>query len=510
MSRYLTPQERAQISTRPDGEPQSVPAPITGWNTRDSLTNMDPTDAITLDNWYPDYGGCILRNGFISYTQSALANAPVKGLMEYWSGSTHKFLAAAGSSIFDITDPSSVSELVTGNTSDIWDGIMFSRRLLMANGVDNAKIYDGSTISDVGITGVDISKIAGFFTYQRLLFFWLVNDDAFYWIPNGGFSGAASKYDLSLISEVGGNVVSMTKFSNDGGNGVLSFMVVALTSGEMIIFQGIDPAQSSVWSLVASYLLSAPVNPRAVYRYGAETYLTTADDHVPLQQQLAALKLGQAPPRSKISGAVAAAVMAGSGLYGWQAIYYGLGRRLIFNIPNGDGTFDQHVYNTSTQAWCRFTGMNAQVWGLYNKNLFFGDATGNVWQADKGSLDYGTQAIQANGQTAWSIFTTELRKRVAQTRAIMETDGNAAYNLGVGFDYTVVNVGSPIAPVNQGSPWNISPWNTSPWSPDFNIDPTWRGQGGTGQAISFRVSAASTLPMVWLRNDFIVEAGGTQ
>ena len=74
-----------------------------------------------------------------------------------------------------------------------------------------------------------------------------------------------------------------------------------------------------------------------------------------------ALKLGQLPPRSKVSTAVQNAVRANLTAFGWQALYYPRGRRLIFNIPNPDGTFCQHVQNTALQSqpWCRFVNMNA-------------------------------------------------------------------------------------------------------------------------------------------------------
>ena len=43
---------------------QSVPAPIGGWNTRDALEAMEPTDAVTLDNWFPTTGKLTVRKGY--------------------------------------------------------------------------------------------------------------------------------------------------------------------------------------------------------------------------------------------------------------------------------------------------------------------------------------------------------------------------------------------------------------------------------------------------------------
>lgn len=42
----------------------SVPAPIGGWNARDSLANMQPLDAVQLVNWYPTPTDVTMRKGY--------------------------------------------------------------------------------------------------------------------------------------------------------------------------------------------------------------------------------------------------------------------------------------------------------------------------------------------------------------------------------------------------------------------------------------------------------------
>jgi hypothetical protein len=42
----------------------SIPAPIGGWNARDSLANMDPMDAVQLVNWYPTPTDVTMRRGY--------------------------------------------------------------------------------------------------------------------------------------------------------------------------------------------------------------------------------------------------------------------------------------------------------------------------------------------------------------------------------------------------------------------------------------------------------------
>jgi hypothetical protein len=42
----------------------SVPSPIGGWNARDSLANMSPTDAVQLVNWFPTPTDVTMRSGY--------------------------------------------------------------------------------------------------------------------------------------------------------------------------------------------------------------------------------------------------------------------------------------------------------------------------------------------------------------------------------------------------------------------------------------------------------------
>jgi hypothetical protein len=51
----------------------SVPAPIGGWNARDSQANMNPMDAIQLVNWYPTPTDVTMRKG---WTQASLLTTP--------------------------------------------------------------------------------------------------------------------------------------------------------------------------------------------------------------------------------------------------------------------------------------------------------------------------------------------------------------------------------------------------------------------------------------------------
>ena len=87
--------QRLALAAQAAARPVSVPAPITGWNARDALDEMPATDAVLLDNWYPDYSGCAVRNGFVLYA-SGVNSSPVRTLAEYNAGAIRHSLRGWG------------------------------------------------------------------------------------------------------------------------------------------------------------------------------------------------------------------------------------------------------------------------------------------------------------------------------------------------------------------------------------------------------------------------------
>lgn len=517
MSR-LSRADRLKFASQPVA--QSAPSlisPINGWNARDALDAMDPADAIQLDNWFPDAGGVIVRNGFTQF--AALQTSPplpVQTLAEYNVGpGAPRMLAAQGTTVTVIVNGAIVTSF-GGFVSATWQTCNFLSRVFFCNGVDATQVYDGTTLATSTFTGVDLTSLVGVIQYQQRLFFWQNNSTGFWFAPLNAITGGLQFFDLSAFTPRGGNLIAATTFSHDGGNGVLDFIAFMMSSGDCVIYYGNDPANINNFQLIGRYRISPPVNIRAVCNYGAEAFMTTFDDHVPLQQQLVALKAGAIPPRSKVSSAVQAAANANFFAFGWQALFYPAGRRLIFNIPNTDGSFSQHVQNTeitytdsvtgvTASPWCRFN-MPAQCFGLYQNALFFGAADGNIYKADTGNLD-NRAPIVATGQQSWNTLGNPSRKKITAYRCVVQARNPFTSTLQ--YDYNMLNVLTTTAATSTvNSAWDISPWNTSPWSTGVSINQSWHVAGGSGVAVSVAVDVTTGVgPSTWFRTDFKIEQG---
>ena len=74
---------------------ESLPAPIGGWNARDSLANMDPMDAVVLENMFPTVSATTLRGGYTKWATGL--DGQVQSLFVYSGGAVTEGFA--------VTDP---------------------------------------------------------------------------------------------------------------------------------------------------------------------------------------------------------------------------------------------------------------------------------------------------------------------------------------------------------------------------------------------------------------------
>jgi hypothetical protein len=507
----LSAAQRARASQRV-ALPQTVAAPLLGWNTRDPFEAMEPTDAVLLDNWYPDFGGVSIRSGTGAYASGMLGT--IETLATFEDAGFNQMLAAGGGVLYDVSAPGPAVALKSGFVSNRWQFAAFNGHLFLANGADTVQDWNGTTMSNSGFSGVSLATLKGVGAFHNRMFFWTGVDPLFWYGPVNGVSGALTSFDLSTVQGIGGNLMAVQVLSYDGGTGVDSYTVFMMSSGEVLTYSGTNPSNANNWALVGRYLLPPAINMRAMVRYGGDIYYTTANDHQQFSKVLIALKLGETPPRTKISGAVTDAHAIGGDLFGWDAIYYPVGRRLIFNIPTPAGAFDQHIFNTSVQSWTRFKGRNASCWGVFKDKLYFGTAGGLVREADVGSADIDAAGVRtgitASAQQAWNVFGTPLTKRLTLARPVVEANtAGLSYLFNVGFDYRLPTIVTPTIIPPMGPTWGSNRWGDGTrWTDKTPVVATnWLVTGGDGAAFSWGISATSMVPTKWVRTDLMLEPG---
>lgn len=132
------------------------PVPTGGVNARDALAAMAPTDAISMDNWFPTPSYVQVRNG--SQTWASGLPAAVETIMAYNGFAARKLFCASATNFYDITAEGAVGAAVVSSLSNArWQHGMFNAGggnvLLCVNGADAPRRYDGGVQGGVTTTG---------------------------------------------------------------------------------------------------------------------------------------------------------------------------------------------------------------------------------------------------------------------------------------------------------------------------------------------------------------------
>jgi len=479
-------------------------SPIGGWNTRDSISDMPKEDAVILTNWEPKESSVQLRKGHESHATGMGGN--VETLAEYSSGSNRKLIACANGQIWNASSSGAASSLSSGYSGNRWQWVNFGTYLIMVNGVDTPITFDGtSTVANSTISGPTVTNLIGIHAHKSRVYVWEANSSSFWYGATNAVGGAFTEFPLTRISRKGGTLVCVGTITHDSGSGPDDFIVFAMSSGDAIVYQGSDPGSADSWSLVGIYDIAPPVGVRGITKIGADLVIITREDYMFLSQEMGKRELRK---RTKAVGALQLAVSSYGSNFGWQALLHPSGSKAIFNIPRSGEEYDQHVLNTVTGAWCKYAGLPAVCWGLYNNELYFGSTDGVVYKADTGTSD-NNSAIQADALPAWSTFGNSNNKQLTAYRNLMTIGLNSLnVSTSVGIDFTNPNttytdtVDTPAA-----TPWG-SPWG-SPWSQSSVVYNDWKSENSFGRYFSQRVKISTgTTPVEWHSTDYVFQIGG--
>lgn len=488
-------QERNGVALR-----TNVPAPYGGLNTRDSESQMEPTDAILMENFFPIQGSVQTRKGFTSYCTGLTGY--VETLIDHNSGANRKFLACHSDKISDITNPASISTLKTGLTSARWQTASMGGYTLLFNGSDAPLLFDGSTIttSTINGSGLTASNLDGVNVFKNRCFVWNSNKPEFWYGSTLAIQGTFTKFDLSNIAR--GNLTCMVSTSRDGGKGPADFAIFIMSSGDVVVYDGDDPSTAAAWSLVGVYRIGKPLSVRSARKIGGDVLILTNQDFVYFSE--VAQNDSEITSQSKLSGAAVSSAQSYGANYGWEIAVYPKGAWLLINVPVATNqTYHQYVVNTITGAATKFTGMNASTWGLFKDSLYFG-GNGQVFQADSGFNDNGNY-INCKVQSAYGNLGSPNDKTLNSFRNTIKTDGSVVVNSIVNFDYGRNQTKQTNSSVAQGYAWDTFLWDTTPWSPENYGRNDLIYSSGQGVDLSMRIETSlKGQQLSWYRTDYSV------
>lgn len=499
----------------------NIPAPVAGWNARDSLARMSERDAVRLINWFPRTTYCEIRGGAANHL-TALPTTGKTLLAHNAPSGSNKMFVSTDTNIYDSTSAGAVGASVAVCTSGKWRWLNYAAvsgttYLITVNGVDKPFYYDGATwvavdgASTPALTGLTTTKITGVNLFKQRLFF-LENDKMNFWyLPVQQAGGALVEFVLGSLAKLGGFTMAMGTWTIDAGEGVDDHAVFVTSEGEAIIFKGTDPGNSAAWSHIGTFFVGKPLGRNCLTRLGGDIVILVEGGVFPLSKALLSASIDRSKALTdKISKAFLEAVqLYGVSTYGWQALDYTAQGALIVNIPVSEGLIHkQYVMNTISLAWCEFNSWNAESFLVFNGQLYYtgGKAVVKAWT---GNSDAGA-IIVADVKTAFSYLGTKNQKKIALFRPLILTNGSLSFNLGLNLDYedsTALDIATYTAP--NSALWDTAAWDVDLWQPDLSISRDWRTPAAyTGFCASALLRiATSSLIVQWVASDFSFTTG---
>jgi hypothetical protein len=483
--------------------------------------------ADVLQNFFPTIQGGRPRGG--SATRATLPTA-VKHLTTYET-TIFKMFGATNTAIYDVTAPAdplgTPAAAVTGLTSGDWSSLQFQAAgasyLLMVNGVDDWREFDGTTwaVRNAGstpsITGVLTSKLSQLWSYGKRVFAIQKDSMSAWYLPVLSRSGAMTEFPMGSVFSLGGSLLFGGTWSVNTGAGLSENCAFVTTKGEVAIYQGVDPAS---WTLVNVYRLGAPLHKNAHFKAGGDLAIMTEDG---IESVSAAMTTDQnglpqkaitVPIHDEWLRLVKERLPAGPK---FNCTMWTRESMLVVGIPLLSGTETKlFAANAITGAWAPFTAWDVACSVVFNSRFYFGSNDGKIREGDVGGMDDNVP-YHCIYVPAFNDMGKPNEKVLLRARCWAKANQNFTLQLFGSTNY------SPNIPVPQaadtasgGTLWGTAIWGDtgSVWGSSTEaklVQSKWQTISGIGTEISVGVSFLSGAPgkpvMEIIKLDVVYEDG---
>lgn len=460
--------QKSKLS-QPTSVIETLPAPVGGKNSRDNKSALIETEAIELINWIPGQRGLISRRGSAERTTDY--SAVPETMIPYVNGSTKVFVSASDTSLYTDDGNGTLTEIETSLSNARWQGVQLGSNLMLANGADEPRNFDGSSISTPSFSGAIASygeeNIHGFHKHKNRIYAWDIDYPNFFYGGVNSISGNFSEFLLQNISDTGGNILEIKTISRDGGAGPDDYIAFILDTGEIIIYAGSNPGDANSWALVGKFKAPPIIGIRCAKEFAGDVLLLTQSDLLKLSDviKFGAEEGGLNITPSKLAGDITKDFAIYGSNYGWSLNIYPGGGWIIVNVPQvPNSRYHQYVINTATGQYTTFQGWDASVFGVLNQNLYFATGT-TLRQGDIGTDDEG-EAIFLRAQQAFALLRTGRKKKINNARLYMESEGALSIDFSIGYDFDFQNPQGSTSSDVDGAEWDVAEWDVAEWAGD--------------------------------------------
>lgn len=509
-------------SIRESSSPTTLPAPVGGWNTRDGRATMPVTDAMTMENWFPETTDVRPRPG--SETYASGIGSQVETLISYSAGETLKLYVSAGNIFQNVSTVGTSGTVSSGTVSAgtvAFQNSRFQYRqmstsggsfIVAVNGADERQIFNGSIwFAGSVYCASTIAAFSNVELYNRRAFYTETGTLRFvYHVNTNAIGGTVAVFDLGSELTMGGELVGAWTWTRDGGSGMDDLIAFVSSLGQIALYTGTDPGDANAWSRLGIFKVAPPLSNRCGARLGGELLIGTEAGVVPMSAVVSGL-VQQSIYTDKIRTSIASASAVYRGRFGWELSTVPFLNWLVLNVPVAEGDYqEQYVMNTQTNAWCRFKALDANTWVSHDNTLYFG-ANGSVLRITPTSTSDDGDDINVDVRQAATAFGLPGRlKHFKMFRPLINADGQVALaaDINVDFSDTIPTNIPSVTPIVVAE-WDVATWDDYYWADDAIPVTFWQSTGRLGTYGSVRIKGQiNSLQVQWNGTDVVLEPGG--
>ena len=515
--------------------PFSQGAPIKGINALDSLFTMGPEDCIYTYNFIPTEYGMRSRPGYREHATGIVGE--VRTLIPF-SGTrddrlNDRLFACTNTGIYDVSsavqNPTAVLTwpITSGDAGYvIWETYTDQNGatvMLAADGANGLYEYTESTgtwAAATGITGVTISNIAFVTSFKNRVWFVERNSPDAWYLPTGAKAGAAVKFTFGSKMTHGGDLVGLWNWSRDGGEGIDDYLVAISRGGDVMTYQGYDPANPSTWDLVGVwYGGKMPAGRRIASNWGGELMFLSAygvHNMSAISGGISA-ELARSQVTSRITRLIREDMVTMLDDFGWELTWQpNEGSIQIFRPPPSNSRDLQYVLDTNVQGWGFWRDVPAITAATWQAAYYFGTKDGRVCRmqgaTDNVPFDGSSpgESIEVSLLTAYQNYGMGgVNKRVQFIRPRGVSTSGQSLISEARYDYDLTEIG-PLTVVQASSEdtWDNALWDQAIWSGQIRPGELLSGGKGIGQNVAISLKGNLTTDVTVTSFDVMFDTGG--
>jgi hypothetical protein len=258
--------------------------PYRGMSTRYPLAQMPAEFAFWIENLETNQGilesprGVKKRFDAVTQVVSAIASHPSDPDLIVHLDNTQANPEVNTYNLFTDTAGTKVTSATASTTfNSKAKALGFNKKVFFFMLGDQPQVYNGTTLAAVGFTGPTLTNVVGGFVYKDRLCVFEHLDQSVWYGSLGGVAGAFSEYPLQNITQDNGNVMCGFSVSLSSGLDSQVLFCIVFDTGEVVAYQGSNPASISTWDLVGRFRIAAPL--------GYQSYIEANGDILVLTKQ---------------------------------------------------------------------------------------------------------------------------------------------------------------------------------------------------------------------------------